>query len=172
MTLAEVPSPFAVARQRNIDLPMLLDSDPIGGHETLRIIADEIELQIHDLLEQGLDGILYVLHGAHPNHTTPMQYGGHFLERDREILAEIENATLNLVFVVGGEGTYLDFVSDLPAHAFGWDSQATGVTPTQMRQMRQGALATNHPDADIDFRFGTANVSEELDMRLRGVHAI
>ncbi len=102
--------------------------------------------------------MLYRLHGAHPSHTSPMQYGGYYLERDREILEEITDARFNLLFIVGSEGTYIDFVSDLPAHVFAWDERASGVTLEEVRQMRTGALATTNPNADIQL------ISDEPDL--------
>ncbi len=80
-----------------------------------------------------------------------MQYGGFYLERDRELLEEAKDATFNLLWIDAGEEAYLDFVSDLPAHAFAWDIDATDVSVVQMRAMRPGALAAEDPTADFLF---------------------
>ncbi|MCG9894538.1 MAG: hypothetical protein MH204_03565, partial [Fimbriimonadaceae bacterium] len=100
-------------------------------------------------LSARADGVCYVLAGANPASSTPMQYGGHFLEVDREILTDCQDAAFNLLWVRGKEEPYLDFVIDLPAHAFAWDMVATGITPSAMKQARGGAVAGAHPEADI-----------------------
>jgi hypothetical protein len=102
-------------------------------------------------LDAGADGVLYRLHGAREALCTPMQYGGYYLERDRELLEEIADAALNVLLVVGGDA-YLDFVCDLPAHVFAWDVEATGVTSDQIRALRVGSQAST--DAASEFRLG------------------
>ena len=59
---------------------------------------------------------------AVPDSTTPMQYGGHFLEIDRRLLSS--DALFNVIFVQGPSEPYAVFVSDLPAQAFAWDSRS------------------------------------------------
>jgi hypothetical protein len=80
-----------------------------------------------------------------------MEYGGHFLEVDRQLLSGVIDARFNALYVRGGSEPYIDFVSDLPAHAFAWDPQS-GVTVAQVREVRQGALASTDKDADIELR--------------------
>jgi hypothetical protein len=57
------------------------------------------------------------------------------------LLAEVTAARFNVVFVQGGDETYLDVVSDLPCAAFGWDEQENNVSAAEVRTMHRGALA-------------------------------
>ena len=78
-----------------------------------------------------------------------MQYGGLFLEWDRDILSEANHGLFVALYIKGGEETYLDFVSDLEADLFVWNRDATRVSVATMRQIRFGALACDDPAADV-----------------------
>lgn len=168
--LSPVVNPFGQAIRRRVDVWDTLAEDPARGAKQLDSLVDRTRREAQGALEHGADGILYLLYGARGLHSTPMEYGGHYLERDREILGEFGSATFNMVFVVGEDDAYLDFVSDLPAHAFGWDASATGVGVAELRPMRPGALATNAPDADIELRFGVGGVCAHLESNLQESH--
>jgi len=165
--LAAVSNPFGRALRGGIGLSQILEDDPAKGEEILDSQEEKCRREIREALRQGFDGVLYLVYGARSLHTTPMKYGGHYLERDRGLLSELGDAAFNMVFVVGEEDTYLDFVSDLPAHAFGWDAAATGVSVAQVRQMRTGALATNSPEADIELCFGLSDPAVWLENAIR-----
>lgn len=168
--LAPTLNPYGLALQTQTPVDDELADDPKKGEATLDRLVADTKSAIRTSLDQGADGILYLLYGARGLHTSPMEYGGHFLERDREILSEVEDAAFNMIFVVGEDDAYLDFVSDLPAHAFAWDCRATGTSVADMRSLRQGALATNSPDADIELRFGTDSVAADLELMLQESH--
>lgn len=140
--LAEVLNPFGLALSEGINLNEELRRDPSA--RALEHYTETVKRNI----AAARGGVFYVLVGASPDHSTPMQYGGHFLELDREILA-IADLPFRVVYIAGGEGTFLDFVSDLPAEVFAWDSEATGVTAKEMRAMRSGALASRDAEADV-----------------------
>jgi hypothetical protein len=161
--LAETLNPYGLAFRRGIDLNALLRKDPAEGGALLGRLCAEVREAMLEALGAGADGVLYRLHGAHPLHCTPMQYGGHFLERDRELLEAVCDAPFNLVFVVGDEGVYLDFVSDLPAQALGWDALATGISASAVRAMRTGALAAADPEAEIELVVGPGSVAARLE---------
>lgn len=161
--LAEVVNPFGLALARDLDLNELLDQDPARGGEILDGLVQETRNTIAMALAAGADGVLYRLHGACPSHCSPMQYGGHYLERDRELLSEIADARLNVLFVVADEEPYLDFVSDLPAHFFGWDDRASGVSAVEGRAIRGGAVATFSPDGDLLLTSPLASVAQYLE---------
>lgn len=161
--LAEVVNPFGLSLARELHLNDLLDDDPAQGAEVLDGLVQETRDTIAAALAAGADGILYRLHGASPRHCSPMQYGGHYLERDREILSEIADARLNLLFVVADEEPYLDFVSDLPAHFFGWDDRTSGVSSTEGRAIRGGAVATYGPEGDVLLTTPLASVTQYLE---------
>lgn len=165
---AIVLNPLGRAIQQVLPLVETLASEPDSAETVLDSLVEQAKNELSRATKSGAIAI-YLLYGATPRHTTPMEYGGHFLERDREILAS-EPEAFKMILVVGDDA-YLDFVSDLPADIFAWDSKATGVSVAEMRQMRQGALATNDPDADIDLRFGVENVSEWLENQLKERHA-
>lgn len=151
MRLAECLNPFAMARKEGVDLNQALADDPAAGNELLDQFVARTREALAAGLDSGADGVLYRLHGAREALCTPMQYGGYYLERDRELLEEIGEAALNVLLVVG-EDAYLDFVCDLPAHVFAWDADATGVTSDQIRALRVGAQAST--DEASEFRLG------------------
>jgi hypothetical protein len=150
VVLAEIESPFSRSTKRGMQLVQVLRTDPQHGETLLNSLISETKAEIETAIERNADGIFYWLRGAEPSFTTPMEYGGHFLEADREIL-QSANAALIVLFVDGGAGTYLDFVSDLPASIFAWDCEQTGVDVNAVRRMRNGVLATNSAAADILF---------------------
>lgn len=172
ISLTPVVNPFGQALRRQVAISEILADDPPRGNKLLDDLVAKTRAEIEGALRRGADGVLYLLYGARGLHTTPMEYGGHYLERDRELLDAIQDATFNMVFVVGEDDAYLDFVSDLPAHAFGWDARATGTGVDDVRPLRKGALATNEPSADIELRFGTTNLIADLELELQKTHAI
>ncbi|MBX3113341.1 MAG: hypothetical protein KF836_02140 [Fimbriimonadaceae bacterium] len=161
LTLALVHSPLSRALQSNIPIYDLIQADPIKGNEKLDELCLATQARAVDALGQGADGICYLIEGASPTHSTPMQYGGHFLERDREILESLGGAKFNLLVIAGSEEPYIDFVSDLQADAFAWDSDSNW-TPAQVRELRSGALAADHAEADIDFPVGNLQALAQI----------
>ena len=155
-----VDSPFSRAMREGFDLNDALQSDPASGEQALNSYADEARKEMLEALEGGADGIFYRLDGAFPDASTPMEYGGHYLEMDRMLLSEIQEARFNLVWVEGDRELYLDFVSDLPAHALGWSMSQTGVGVDELRPMRHGALAGDTEEADI-YVFDSATAARE-----------
>lgn len=149
LVLAEIVSPFGLAKRLGVDLNEVLRDDPAKGEELLSKFATEVKENMASALEGGADGVFYRLDGAYPDASSPMQYGGHYLEVDRALLTEVRDARLNVLFVEGGEETYYDCLTDLPAHAFAWDLKQSGVSVEAMRTMRPGALAGRYKDADI-----------------------
>lgn len=149
LVLAEIVSPFGLAKRLGVDLNEVLGDDPTRGEGMLNQFAAEVREDIALALERGADGIFYRLDGAYPAASSPMQYGGHFLEIDRILLTEVREARLNILYVEGGEETYFDCVTDLPAHAFAWDLAQSRVEVEAMRQIRSGALAAPSKEADI-----------------------
>lgn len=153
LTLALVHSPLSRALRNNIAIYDLIQADPITGNEKLDELCLATQARATDALGQGADGVCYLIEGASPKDSTPMQYGGHFLERDRELLESFATAKFNLLVIADTEEPYIDFVSDLAAQAFAWDSSSNW-TVSQVRELRPGALATDLADADIDFPRG------------------
>lgn len=141
--LVRVANPFS----RNPGMPRLLHDDPVAGGAALLSASTKASDEISAALKSGAAGIFYEIRGAAPACTTPMEYGGHFLEVDRSLLASASSAWLNVVFVYGEE-PYLDFVSDLPAQLFGWPAR-TGDSLDEIRSMRGGLLTLDHPLADV-----------------------
>lgn len=163
IALVEITNPFGLSLQNDLKLNQLLKDDPVAGNKQLTKLCDEVRLSIEQAFHAGADGILYRIYGARERHCTPMQYGGYYLERDREILETVKDATFNMIFVVGDEDVYLDFVSDLPAHAFGWDFKDSKIPASEVRAMRQGALVSSDPESDILLDSGTAFLSRMLE---------
>lgn len=148
LCLVEVPNPCGQALLGHSNLTGIIRESLMDGS----IALEEATRQVHHAIERsrdlGADGIIYELFGADPSFSTPMEYGGHFLEVDREILSTYEKR-FRMIFLVGGQEAFLDFVSDLPAEIFAWDVKGTGVSVAEMRKMRKGVLAAADPEADI-----------------------
>ena len=163
VVLAEVANPFGLALGKGIDLNQALKNDPSAGGEVLDGLVEEVRGQIRSGLDAGADGIFYRLHGAHPSHCTPMQYGGHYLERDRELLQEAEGAAMNVLFVAGPEEIYIDFVSDLPAEVFAWDYDLSKLSAKEVRSLRNGAVASSDPSSEFELVIGNKRYLETLE---------
>lgn len=157
--LAEVLNPFGRAIQFRLPLSTLLREEPDAGQAELEQLVSVTKTDIEQAILAGADGIFYRLKGAEPAFSTPMEYGGFYLERDRELLQEVEEARLNVLYVEGGPETYLDFVSDLPAHVFAFGSAEQSID--SIRQMRQGALAGPDPACEITFIIESATSGQE-----------
>lgn len=147
-TLIEVVSPFGRAELQGIDLNQELYDNPEKGEERLNDLAIQTQIEIARALEAGFKGILYRLIGAEPSKCSPMQYGGHFLEVDREILSKFEQAGTRVVFVEGEE-MYFDFVSDLPCEFMGWDTSLNDLSLNEAKEMRPTGFVLDHTDADL-----------------------
>jgi hypothetical protein len=147
--LAEVLNPFGQAQRAEDDLDDLLANNPEAGDARLDLWAQGVRIQMDDALAAGADGIFYRIRGAEPELCSPMHFGGHYLERDREILEGVRDALLNVIYVDAGEGAYIDFVSDLPAAIFAWSAERSSVPVEAVREMRTGALAADSPEADV-----------------------
>jgi hypothetical protein len=159
--LAEICNPFG--QVDGMALVSLLKSDPDAGASQLDQLVADVREQMESALAQGAEGIFYRVHGARGELTTPMEYGGFFLERDRELLDHVSDAPLNVAFIVGDEDVYVDFVSDLPAAFLAWDSKASGLDAAYVRTMRTGALASADPASDMLLITGVASVASQLD---------
>lgn len=136
---------FARGEKLDFDLLKLLETEPELGNAELSRIMEELRAVLRDTPMP----FAYRLTGPEPAKATPMQYGGFFLERDRELLSEIKPRGDVWLFVDAGADAYLDFVSDLPAEVFAWDARSTGFSLVEMRQLRPGKLCTNVPGADL-----------------------
>ncbi|MBX3110997.1 MAG: hypothetical protein KF857_03230 [Fimbriimonadaceae bacterium] len=132
------------------DVAAFLDQvrrDPVGADGTVAGLVAETRAAITEALRAGSTGVLYWIEGACPAAFTPMQYGGLFLEHDREILADTRAKVEVVVFVADRDDAYTDFVSDLPADLFGW--AGTTPEPAEIRALRPGRLLADHPTADV-----------------------
>jgi len=143
--MRRVDGPFGRAEQAGIPIVDLFEKDVASGDD---VLAELIFATRKEILEAN-DAILYVISGPEPAKTTPMQYGGHFLERDRELLEFANQKGEVWLFVDAGPGAYLDFVSDLPAEVFAWNAVKTGFPLSEMRKLRNGRLCTNEQGADL-----------------------
>lgn len=143
----QIGAPDGLAYIPNLYLKLgPLSGDPASVAERLDEAQQESLRVATDALYQGAAGVFYEIGGANAGQCTPMQYGGLYLERDREFLQAIDGAT---VAYVSGSEPYLDFVSDLPASAFGWDLLASGIAVDEVRRIRPRALAAEDAEADI-----------------------
>lgn len=123
--------------------------DPAAADETLRVLAQEARAEIEKAVRLGAGGIAYFLYGADSEHCSPMQYGGHYLEHDRELLSMAGALSLNMLVVPGGPGAYIEIVADLPAAIMAWDVRASGRSIQQVRSVFSGLLCADDPAADL-----------------------
>ncbi len=158
--LTPVLNPFGLAMLRGLDLNQVLRDTP----DT--VLLDELVAETKGVAE-GAENVLYLLHGANAANTSPMQYGGYYLERDREILSGLGDRLI-VIFVVGDEDVYIDFVSDLPGDVFAWDSRTTGVTSAQVREMREGTQASADPNSEILLESDEPSIARLLEMENLG----
>jgi hypothetical protein len=140
VVLVEVGNPFGAAMQDGVDLNAEFEKGPDLGGAAFEAYVSGTRSALAAALESGADGVLYRLFGAEPSLSTPMQFGGFYLEQERELLSAITDARFNVLYIEGGEGLYLDVVSDLPCHALGWDESRSGITASEVRAMHRGAL--------------------------------
>ncbi|MBS1718690.1 MAG: hypothetical protein JSS72_13260 [Armatimonadetes bacterium] len=133
-TLKPVLSPFARSLRAGSDLNSKLKSAPEEGHQELAKLADETRKDIAGL--DGFDGFCYLLIGAEPEYCSPMQYGGYYLELDRELLTAAEPGKLSMLLAVGGEEVFIDALSDLPATIFA----SPGVPDETVAATRKGVV--------------------------------
>jgi hypothetical protein len=134
---SEVWSPFSRALDAGAELNRLYALEPDRAEQLMATYVDAAKQEI-EASAGGL--IVYRLKGAEPKFASPMEYGGHYLEVDRELLAYgLEKSKLALV-IEGGPETYLDFVSDLPATVFVWNSLETNMSQKELEAMRSGAF--------------------------------
>lgn len=137
--LYEVTSPLGNAINNHFELTQALSNNPSSSDVILQKYKQETEYEIQQAIQLGTDGIFYRLIGAEPCHTTPMQYGGFYLEIDRELLGIAKNLTNNVLYVEGKEDSYLDFVHDLPAQILAWESASWDIE--KVEQVHRGPLA-------------------------------
>lgn len=142
-----VLNPFGRSLRKGIDLNALIASSPDAGAQTLQTLAEETLTE----LKQSGSPVLYLLFGAAESWCTPMEFGGLYLELEREILSAAIESKEVLLWVAGNENVYLDFVSDLPAAAIGWNQGTTGFGVREMRELRDGTVFG--PAADADFQW-------------------
>lgn len=160
VVLGLVDSPF---RRCGVQLASDFREDPDAAAVQLDAAVDATRHEMATALESGANGIFYRLFGARESRSTPMEYGGLFLERDRELLEEVKDATLNVLFLVGNDDLYMDFVSDLPAHVIAWDREATGISSDDVRKLRSGAQASSDPSSEIHLEHAGIRIADLID---------
>lgn len=148
-----IANPFARSQRDGVDLNELLHSNPEQGNAKLDDYVEETRRELRDAVSEG---VCYILEGARAGCCSPMQYGGYYLERDRELLEVAKEQSLTVLFVQGGDDLYLDFVSDLPADIFAWDSKASGFDSEYVRGLRDGAQASMDPNSEIELQMSDA----------------
>lgn len=112
--MIEVLNPFGRAVREGLDLNALLAHDPDAGAAVLDRLCAETAAELRSTLANPCFSVSYRLVGAEPRYCTPMQYGGFYLERDRDLLTSAKGKGV-IELIVEGKDAYLDFVSDLPA---------------------------------------------------------
>ncbi|HMS55380.1 MAG TPA: hypothetical protein PKA27_08255 [Fimbriimonadaceae bacterium] len=107
--MTTILGPFARLQERGLDIYALNDADPASASAEIEAVCAEIL----DEIRMAPGDIVYVLRGAEPEYSTPMQYGGLFLEQDRALLASASGHNV-VLRIEGGDEVYADFLEDLP----------------------------------------------------------
>jgi hypothetical protein len=142
--LPGVLSPLSRALMRGANVISLLDENPAEGDRVIASLFSETQAEINEI---G-GNFNYVVAGAEPNWTTPMQYGGHFLELDRELIGSRRPA----ITLIGGAETYVDIVSDLAETFLIWNTATNDVNPEEVAKMTRATTltqVTNFPELNI-----------------------
>lgn len=151
--LAFIRSPFGEALMDGLNLNSNLSDDLAAGHDTLNTYYSRVEIAIQAAVAAGADGVFYMLAGAEPTSSTPMQYGGFYLELDRALLGLAQSLPLNVLWIEGKTEPFLDSVVDLPAQFFGYFVAETGIDPAIIRADRPGPIVSNVFEADVSLAF-------------------
>lgn len=106
--LALVAGVSSVVLRKEVDL----NTDPLKLGEDLDIASNRVRDGVPEA-----EGYLYWIGAATPEWTTPMQFGGYFLEREREVLDSLVGSGKPVILALTGSEPYLDFISALPATA-------------------------------------------------------
>ena len=141
--LREVLNPFGRALAAGENLNSVYEASLEVGEARLEAYVDATR---RDLAQDG--DVLYRLVGADPTLSTPMQYGGLYLERDRDLLTGLSGGFHALYVDAPGEA-FLDVVCDLPVDVFLWDDRATQTAAASLRVMRAGPMGCKGPDAEF-----------------------
>lgn len=139
--LVETLNPFGLCLSENVDINAELRNNPVKGNEILSEMVNKVSRHIGEIMKSGADGVFYRLIGAEPKYTSPMQYGGYYMEHDNNLLSSVRDARCNVLFIEGGEYVYMDFVHDIPASLLAWDEKSSGLSFDEVKQYHSGALA-------------------------------
>jgi hypothetical protein len=162
INLIQVLNPFGLSIERGVNLNDLHDQSIEKGSDALSELSETIIQQIQAGIDAGADGVFYVLRGARGAFCTPMQYGGLYLELDREILNHFESTLMNVIYVDGNDDLYIDFVSDLPAHVFAWDSELSTFDSDYVRTFRNGSQASADSQSEVQLIPGVVSIADFL----------
>jgi hypothetical protein len=130
-----VLSPLSRAIVQGIDIVGLLEENPTKGDRVLGELVSQCSRDI----EQTSGSMNYIVAGAEPGVTSPMQYGGHFLELDRELIGTRSPA----ITLIGGPETYIDVVSDIAKSYLIWNPETNPVDPQEVSRMTTATPITN-----------------------------
>jgi hypothetical protein len=147
--LFEIANPLGASIADGSELVSILAIDPGDGEVQLAEYERHCADAIQWVNTSACHGVYYRLSGASEEFATPMQYGGHFLEIDRRLLSQLVDHMLVMAHIEGGDGLYLDSVSDLAVDFLAWDDARWNTSAAVVRGMRQGAVAlglTNEPE--------------------------
>lgn len=147
----EFPVVRSVADRALSANPGLLAEDP-------QTIGEQIDRHVAEATAElsGNSLALYWAGQAQPGATSPMEYGGFFLERDREVLEAAKDTAV--ILTVPGEEAYIDFVSDLPAVLLAVDVKDL----SSIRPLTQTPIAARSDDADVTLEFSLSEIDKNL----------
>ncbi len=141
IVLRELPSPFAIAESRGMDLPAKIRSDSVAAAALINQLAFEAESIIKSIAASGFDGVFYRLSGADPARLSPMQYGGLLFEHDWNLISAASTTGLVVVFADVGEDAYFDVIASLPCTVLAYDPVRSKISDAELRRSTSALLA-------------------------------
>ena len=112
-------------------------NSPASGHE-----------KINELESRDIDGVLYEIRGACPEHSTPMEYGGTYFECDKDFLLKIPADKLKILYLEGND-CYIDLLSDLTYDYICYHTTKTNLTFEEIKKTFNCPIISDHNQADI-----------------------
>lgn len=121
------------------------DEAPEAVVSTVQNALERSSSKISELATAGEEVIAVKVFGANPETCSPMQYGGFFLEAERDLLAQSPVPTVAIV--AEAPDSYTDFLTDLPCAAM------IVLDPTQdlpfLQSLTKTPLLSGHSAAQI-----------------------
>ena len=136
-------SPLAEAMYAAADRDIFLQQareSPTVIHEALNTIAENLRMQMHDVIEAGADGVFFALQGCSTSIMPESLYRELGRPYDLSALQGAANGWLNILHVHGEEGLMFDQVLDYPVPVLNWSDRLAGPSLREARVITSKCL--------------------------------